>query len=40
MQLADAKVLLPCQDYTWEFPSVDKVVVEQKSSGMFLAHLC
>ncbi|KAL7919969.1 fungal-specific transcription factor domain-containing protein [Trichoderma austrokoningii] len=32
MQLADARVLLPCQDRIWEYPSMEKVSVEQKSS--------
>lgn len=34
MQLVDAKVLLPCQDHIWEYPSAEKVIAEQKSSGM------
>ncbi|KAK1252053.1 hypothetical protein MKX08_003240 [Trichoderma sp. CBMAI-0020] len=36
MQLADVKVSLPCQDHTWEFPSMDKIVAEQKSSVTLL----
>ncbi|KAL7958051.1 hypothetical protein V8C34DRAFT_284154 [Trichoderma compactum] len=37
MQLVDAKVLLPCQDHIWEYPSADKVIAEQKSSVTLLA---
>lgn len=34
MQLVDVKVPLPCEDYIWEYPSVEKVTAEQKSSGI------
>ncbi|KAL6820065.1 fungal-specific transcription factor domain-containing protein [Trichoderma camerunense] len=37
MQLVDAKVLLPCQDHIWEYPSAEKVIAEQKSSVTLLA---
>ncbi|KAF3057518.1 hypothetical protein CFAM422_012380 [Trichoderma lentiforme] len=39
MQLVDAKVLLPCQDHIWEYPSAEKVIVEQKSSVTLLAAI-
>ncbi|KAJ4865634.1 fungal specific transcription factor domain-containing protein [Trichoderma breve] len=39
MQLVDAKVLLPCQDYIWEYPSAEKVIAEQKSSVTLLAAI-
>ncbi|KAK4062783.1 transcriptional regulator family: C2H2 zinc finger and Fungal Specific TF [Trichoderma aggressivum f. europaeum] len=37
MQLVDAKVLLPCQDHIWEYPSAEKVIAEQTSSVTLLA---
>ncbi|KAL5089148.1 hypothetical protein Trisim1_006001 [Trichoderma cf. simile WF8] len=37
MQLVDAKVLLPCQDHIWEYPSTEKVIAEQKSYVTLLA---
>ncbi|KAL7780899.1 hypothetical protein V8C43DRAFT_299437 [Trichoderma afarasin] len=37
MQLVDAKVLLPCQDHIWEYPSAEKVIAEQESSVTLLA---
>ncbi|KKP06678.1 hypothetical protein THAR02_01167 [Trichoderma harzianum] len=39
MQLVDAKVLLPCQDHLWEYPSAEKVDAEQKSSVTLLAAI-
>ncbi|KAK6447146.1 hypothetical protein FP744_10003396 [Trichoderma asperellum] len=36
MQLVDVKVPLPCEDYIWEYPSVEKVTAEQKSSVTLL----
>lgn len=39
MQLVDAKVLLPCQDHIWEYPSAEKVIAEQKSSVTLLAAI-
>ncbi|KAH0531204.1 hypothetical protein TsFJ059_000067 [Trichoderma semiorbis] len=39
MQLVDAKVLLPCQDHIWEYPSPEKIIAEQKSSVTLLAAI-
>ncbi|KAK4079012.1 transcriptional regulator family: Fungal Specific TF and C2H2 zinc finger [Trichoderma harzianum] len=39
MQLVDAKVLLPCQDHIWEYPSAERVIAEQKSSATLLAAI-
>ncbi|UKZ84234.1 uncharacterized protein TrAFT101_000148 [Trichoderma asperellum] len=36
MQLVDVKVSLPCEDHIWEYPSVEKVAAEQKSSVTLL----
>lgn len=39
MQLVDVKVSLPCEDHIWEYPSVEKVAAEQKSSGILPASV-
>ncbi|KAL7941095.1 hypothetical protein V8C42DRAFT_335771 [Trichoderma barbatum] len=36
MQLVDANVPLPCLDHIWEYPSVEKIIAEQKSSVTLL----